>query len=147
MLFTKAFRHYINNKASNSHPHPATFISALGLRTEHWPRAPQTLNPPLAAPILSARRCVRYVGWTSLCLGRPWFAVCLGVSLGVRLTVSHAMWVIRFWIFWIAVDAVVPRELTRASRSCAMPSVAVRGRLCPFFTFSVVQLRVRRHWW
>jgi hypothetical protein len=48
MSFTKAFWHYVNNKASNSHPHPTTFFSALGTRSEHWPRAPQTLNPPLA---------------------------------------------------------------------------------------------------
>jgi hypothetical protein len=47
MLITKAFWHYINNEASNTHPHPTTFFSSLGPRTEHWPRAPQTFNPPL----------------------------------------------------------------------------------------------------
>jgi hypothetical protein len=47
MWFTKAFRYYINNKASNTYPHPTTFFSALGPRTEHWRGAPQTLNSPL----------------------------------------------------------------------------------------------------
>jgi hypothetical protein len=47
MWFTKAFRHYINNEASNTHPNPTTIFSALGPCTEHWRRAPQTLNPPL----------------------------------------------------------------------------------------------------
>jgi hypothetical protein len=38
-----------NNKASNTHIYPNIFFSALGPRTEHCPRAPLTLKPPLLA--------------------------------------------------------------------------------------------------
>jgi hypothetical protein len=37
----------INNKASNTYPHPTTCFSALGPHSEHWPRALLTLKPPL----------------------------------------------------------------------------------------------------
>jgi hypothetical protein len=63
MWFTKACRYYINNKTSNAHLHPTTFFSALGPRTEHWSRAPQTQNPHLVFCLFSIQLECRREPW------------------------------------------------------------------------------------
>jgi hypothetical protein len=100
MRFTKALRHYINNKASNTHPHPTTFFSALGPGTEHWPRVPQTLNPS----------CL----WRQ---SRPW---CLSKHHAIRTygeCGGVAPRVLDFGTGWMLVVSFAPRPLYPRGKS------------------------------
>jgi hypothetical protein len=50
----------MNYKGTTTHPHPTTFFSAVGPRSEHWPTAPQILNPPLSLMIPFHEYCCHF---------------------------------------------------------------------------------------
>jgi hypothetical protein len=50
----------INNEASNTHPHPTTFLSALRPCAEYWLRVPKTLKPPLLPFAYSSQKLLKY---------------------------------------------------------------------------------------